>query len=266
MHIEAACVSLLGGIQPRPLAAYLRETFGRGKDDGLIQRFQLLVYPDVAATWRNVDHWPDTEARQHLVATFQALDRLDLLALGIHTEPPARPFLRFTAEAQARFEAWRADLEGFLRTSRDHPVMLAHLAKFRSLIPSLALVFHLVDCVMTGHGGPVSETALSRALAWGTYLEAHARRVYRDVIDPGPASVAALAEKICTGAVPSPTRARDIRLKGWTGLSTPDEVALAIATLESLGWMRRVDRPATVKGGRPTVEYLLNPAVRTQRP
>ena len=49
---EAACVSLLGGIQPRPLAAYLRETFGRGKDDGLIQRFQLLVYPDVAATWR----------------------------------------------------------------------------------------------------------------------------------------------------------------------------------------------------------------------
>jgi len=261
LHIEAACVSILGGIQPRPLAAYLRETFGRGQDDGLIQRFQLLVYPDIPAAWRKVDHWPDSDARQRLVAAFQALDRLDLLAFGVHTEPHALPFLHFAAEGQGRFERWRAGLEVLLRTSQDHPVMLAHLAKYRSLVPSLALVFHLVDCATSGHGGPVSDMAVTRALTWVTYLETHARRVYRDVIDPGPTSVAVLAEKIRSGAVSSPLRARDIRLKGWTSLNTPDEVALALLTLEQLGWVRRVDRPASVKGGRPTVEYLVNPAV-----
>jgi hypothetical protein len=40
--VEAACVSILGGIQPGPLYAYLQETFVAGGDDGLIQRFQRM--------------------------------------------------------------------------------------------------------------------------------------------------------------------------------------------------------------------------------
>jgi hypothetical protein len=55
LHIRAACVSVLGGIQPGPLERYLREVFGGRGDDGLIQRFQLAVWPDVAGRWRNVD-------------------------------------------------------------------------------------------------------------------------------------------------------------------------------------------------------------------
>ena len=27
-------------------------------DDGLLQRFQLAVWPDVAGPWRKVDRWP----------------------------------------------------------------------------------------------------------------------------------------------------------------------------------------------------------------
>jgi Protein of unknown function (DUF3987)/DnaB-like helicase N terminal domain len=46
LHIKSPCVSLLGSIQPGPLAAYLREAFGGEKDDGFVQRFQLAVYPD----------------------------------------------------------------------------------------------------------------------------------------------------------------------------------------------------------------------------
>jgi hypothetical protein len=47
LHIRAACLSVLGGLQPGPLERYLREVFGGGGDDGLIQRFQLAVWPDV---------------------------------------------------------------------------------------------------------------------------------------------------------------------------------------------------------------------------
>ncbi len=45
--IPAVCLSILGGIQPGPLSDYFRAAAKSGKDhDGLISRFQLLVYPD----------------------------------------------------------------------------------------------------------------------------------------------------------------------------------------------------------------------------
>ena len=57
MHAESVCLSLLGGIQPGPLGRLLRSA-ARGdgqQDDGLISRFQLLVYPEPIKAWANVD-------------------------------------------------------------------------------------------------------------------------------------------------------------------------------------------------------------------
>jgi hypothetical protein len=62
LHIDAACVSILGAITPGPLSAYLREAFGGSHDDGLIQRFQLSVYPDLPCHWHKVDRLPDPTA------------------------------------------------------------------------------------------------------------------------------------------------------------------------------------------------------------
>jgi Protein of unknown function (DUF3987) len=50
------------------------------------------------------------------------------------------PFLRFDPAAQEHFDSWRADLEQRLRAEDDHPVLLSHVAKYRSLMPSLALI------------------------------------------------------------------------------------------------------------------------------
>jgi putative DNA primase/helicase len=56
VEIEAAIVSILGSTQPGPLQDYLRGAVAGGHgDDGLMQRFQLAVWPDVPAHWRNVD-------------------------------------------------------------------------------------------------------------------------------------------------------------------------------------------------------------------
>jgi hypothetical protein len=65
----------------------------------------------------------------------------------------------------------------------DHPVLLSHVAKYRSLMPALALILHVIDGVDTGVGGPVSGVAAERAAAWCRYLEAHARRLYAPVTD-----------------------------------------------------------------------------------
>ncbi len=75
----------------------------------------------------------------------------------------ATPSLRFDAAAQELFDGWRAELEHRLRAEEDHPVLLSHLAKYRSLLPSLALLFHLIDGVDTGRRGPVSRAAAAQA-------------------------------------------------------------------------------------------------------
>ena len=78
LHIPALCLSILGGIQPGPLSTYVYQaTRGEKGDDGLLQRFQLLVWPDPPTTWRNVDRRPDTEARDKAYEVFKQLDALD---------------------------------------------------------------------------------------------------------------------------------------------------------------------------------------------
>src|SRR5262249_6445672 len=218
LHIGACCVSVLGGIQPMPLEAYLHETFDTGQDDGLIQRFQLLVYPDISPTWRNDDRWPDSDARRRVVEIFRALDRLDYEMLAADTKGLELPFLHFTPEAQIVFDGWRGELEQLLRTADEHPAFISHRATYRSLVPSLALLFPLIDCVDRGRGRPVSVTATERAVAWSRYLEPHPQRVYDPVVAPGHQAGARLAKKLAAGQLSSPFTVRDVRRKGWEGL------------------------------------------------
>jgi Protein of unknown function (DUF3987) len=63
-HIEAACLSLLGSTQPGRLAEYMRRAISGGAgDDGMVQRFSLLVWPDQSPHWANTDRYPASEPR-----------------------------------------------------------------------------------------------------------------------------------------------------------------------------------------------------------
>jgi putative DNA primase/helicase len=254
-------VSVLGGIQPGPLERYLREVFGGRGDDGLIQRFQLAVWPDVAGRWRNVDRWPDAVARGRAIEVFQRLNRLEAATVGAEELTPEEvPFLRFDPAAQEVFDAWRAELEQRLRAEDEHPVLLSHLAKYRSLMPSVALILHLIDGVDRGVSGPVSRVAAERAAAWCQYLEAHARRLYATVTDWVRVAAALLASRMVRGRLASPFTAREVYRNDWAGLTEPRVVGEALECLRELGWMR----PEAViarDGGRPTVRYHINPRV-----
>jgi len=268
LEIPAACVSVLGGMQPGPLASYLREIFSHGsQDDGLIQRFQLLVWPDVARDWINVDARPDTEAEAAAAGAIAALDTLDPTALGAHAMTDGNlPILHFAPEAQAGFDAWRTDWESRIRAGREPDVLVVHWAKYRSLVPSLAQIFHAIACAPSGTGGPVSAEALTRALAWVPYLEAHARRCYHVVTHSTAAALSALAAKLTAREVPNPFRARDVARCGWTALPDAEAVTEAAGRLEQLGWLRAEPVPASDTGGRPTVQYHVNPAIAGHGP
>ena len=164
-HIEAACVSLLGSTQPGRLAEFMRGAVqGGAGDDGLVQRFGLLVWPDHSMEWRDIDRAPLSEPRRIAFETFGYLDTLDPLMVGASQDDyDELPFVRFDPTAQGLFREWRCDLESRLRSGEMSAALESHLAKYRKLVPALSLISHLSD----GHSGPVGEASLLRALGDG---------------------------------------------------------------------------------------------------
>ena len=259
VEIEAACVSIIGGIQPGPLGDYMLGAIRGGLgDDGLAQRFQMTVWPDAPGDWRNVDRWPDTAARTAAREVYERLNDIDAQAIGATQEDDDRiPWVRFGADAQELFDDWRASLERRIRSDDMHPALESHLAKFRSLIPSLALLCHLVD---TPEGGPVSAAAALRAMAWGEYLESHARRVYAPALAPDMASAVELDRRL--SSLPDPFTAKEVYRRHWR-LLDQEGAAAALAVLIDYG---RIRSEVSAGPGRPTTLYRVNPALREVAP
>ena len=261
-HVAALCLSILGSIQPGPLSTYVYQaTQGEKGADGLLQRFQLLVWPDPPATWRNVDRWPDTEATNRAYEVFRRLDALDPQAFsGSDEDAEGIPAVRFTDEAQKVFDQWRDELEVKLRTGELPPALESHLAKYRSLMPSLAFVFQLIEFVDgTGEGGAVGLRPALQAAAWCEFLETHATRLYSSAENPAMEGGRALLERIRKGDVSDGDATRSVYRKHWTKLSTPEEVNGACSMLEEFGWLRV---EAVKTSGRSTTRLRLHPTER----
>lgn len=258
VRVDAACVSLLGGIQPGPFSDYLLAAArGGAGDDGLVQRFQLLVYPDVATTWRNIDRWPDGNARNRVNAIFEKLD--EAKPNGAERDGDGLRYLRFSSEAQEIFDTWRTALEHRLRDPDEAPIMAAHLSKYRKLMPALALIFHLTDTAWCDNvGGPVTPAAAELAIRWCAFLEAHARRVYQCVTERSKNAARLLAKKIQEGRLSSGFTARDVYRPEWSGLTDREDVSHALELLEDLHWLRSYP---VQTGGREKTAYAINPAI-----
>jgi putative DNA primase/helicase len=262
--IDPAVVSILGGIQPGRLAAYIRDTASGDNDDGLIQRFQLAVYPDTDQPFRNVDRWPEAEKKNRAYAVFQKLEALDISRFKADgTGGDEIPYLRFASDAQELFDEWRCALEMRIRSSQERACLTMHLGKYRSLMPSLALLFHLIDVVDSGSYGPVSLSATKLAVRWCEYLEAHARRIYQAAFEGDSEPAQRLAERI-KESLPNPFAVRDVVKKGWCQLNTVDDVERAVALLEEHGWVCQVEVKPGPEGGRTKVEIWINPEIRPE--
>lgn len=143
-------------------------------------------------------------------------------------------------------------LEKRVRSGELSPALEAHLSKYRGLVPKLALVSHLAD----GAGGPVSETALLRALALVEYLESHARRLYASGSEADAAAAKAIIGHIRRGDLQDGFTAREVYRKSWARLDRLDRVQAGLDLLVDLGWLAAED---VATGGRPKVVFNINP-------
>ncbi|NCF35854.1 MAG: DUF3987 domain-containing protein [Gammaproteobacteria bacterium] len=251
LHIESTTLSIIGGLQPSKLRPYIWHAINQGAgDDGLIQRFQLAVYPDDTGKWRNVDKWPDGEARQAAFEIFRQLDAIEPLP----TDDDGRiQGLRFDEHGQLVFNQWREELEQKVREPGIHPAIESHLIKYRSLMPSIALIINTIE---VGHGQPIIKRSAEKAVAWCSYLESHMYRIYGSAINPAvQAAEAILARR---NRLLDGFTARVVQRKGWAGLSESKIVREGIDELVACGYLResRID-----SHGRPSLIYHWNPAI-----
>lgn len=251
IRLKNYTLSLFGGFQPDKIKHYVRGAqSGSSQNDGLLQRFQLIVWPDLATDFDLVDRAPNK-------AALERLNRAMLNLRGAHPTAPTNSvgarLLHFDEDAQVMFNDWYVKNEQLLRNGTLGISEQSHLAKYRSLIPALALLFHLLDA----HEGEVCSSCLERALQFALYLKSHALRLYGAVNREDFASAQALANAIKAGKLQSGFSHFDLYSKGWRDLSDLPSAKNAVDSLIELGWLKE---KTTETGGRPKISFEINPA------
>lgn len=260
LHIPAVTISLLGSTQPGKILEYVSRVLSGGSgDDGLIQRFGMMVWPDLDPNWKEVDRQPCPIARADAFAAFDRLAQLTPESVGAEadTSYPERAYLRFDDEAQAEFRIWMSDLEHRLRSDEMHPAMESHLSKYRKLVPALALIHHLV----MGRSGRVWLDSLVSACAWSEYLESHALRVYGAAMDDSVNGAKTILRHIKAGDLGTTFTKQELHQKKWSGLTQLQSVSEALERLEAHNFVR-IRKVET--GGRPSMVCTMSPKALTK--
>lgn len=255
IHAKNLCLSVMGTIQPALLARYLG---GPGAEDGLAQRFQLLVYPENKP--REFSDQPEDrvsrDAVQQLLTSVVTADYAALCGPDTHTIPS----LTFAEDAYVAYKTW------WNRSAREEcdPLLKSYLTKHDRLIPALALVDHLVSQFADGRPTklpPVGLASTERAIRLSDFFAANVARVLASVPSGGAASSRTiLLDRLLSGWGAQGFTVREIVRSNWSGLTDRHVVQAAINILLAEGHIISVQQMGT---GRPTVRYFLRRAGQT---
>lgn len=258
VRIQRAILSVLGTTQPGVIEAYLDAAMRGGiGDDGLIQRFQLAVYPEEPDTSTLVDKLPDLPAANFVFSLFKRLAQLDPPSVGAQCDnigaADGQWYLRFSGKAQQHFDNWYPKLTRLMHRT-GHAAVASHYGKYRSLVPSLALIFHLAE----GRSGPVDEAALCRAIGWAMFLKQHAEKIYHYSIRSDARAACALGDAIKEGKLADGFTLREVRRKCWTGLTTQSLCQQAVEILTEHSWLFA---ERSESNGKTVERFRINPVL-----
>lgn len=261
VRVPNLCLSVFGGVQPELLERYLAGIASSLDNDGRIQRFQVLVYPE-AVPWEWRDRHPVKGAREAVRDVFDRLAAFDPVQDGA---APANDFAKlphfgFDDEAQELFIEWCTLLHRELIANEMNPMLRQHLGKFEKLFCAVALILHLAE----GNIGAVKIDSALRAAAWCEYLHAHARRIYALVEVAKVNTASMLGRRITEGKLADGFTARDVWKKGWAGIRSTADAEAALAILEEHGWIVGSETDDE-QPGRPTTRYAINPRAKEAR-
>jgi len=256
---ENPCLSIFGCATPGGISEYVQSALrGGAGSDGLMQRFQVTVWPDDPPNKGVVDAEPNVKALTKAEQVFLRLADLDGRSVA---DPSCKmeekiPWVRFDRDAQKRFIQWLDDHAKRCKRDGIPEAIESHLDKYKKLVPAVALVLELCDGCEKRSVGVAS---LDRAIRWAQYLESHAMRLYAFAASPERVFAPLLLGRLLQWKPDVPIRVRSIRQKGWTGLEEPKVIESTLDTLEDERWVQSVENAKTRSGGRPTTSYVLHP-------
>lgn len=245
--IDPLILSMIGGIQPSRLNPLLSSREQGKCNDGLFERFQLLIMPDQNGEY--VDIPPDVKAIQEAEQLFNAIARF--------TINNDRTLFTFSLESSSFFDEYsKVTIE---REQTSEPLMQAILGKYPTLCAKLALIFHLCEQVSTGDIDSVSSViqadSIKRALLWMSLLESHNARVQSLISQTKRTNSSEMLVARLT-KLKSPFTFRDLERKNWKYLTTKEEREEAVLTLCKYGFLKD-----EIKDGEPKPQsrYYIHP-------
>ncbi len=250
IFIPNATISIIGGIQPSRIIPIIQAMHHGTNNDGLLQRFQMLVWPDE----RKERLWVDRPPNQKAWESYQGIFR------SLYDKPlgsPKHPItIRFSAEAQEMFRVWWENFQRTIKGGHFSSSLQAHLLKMNKTIPTLALIFELSE----GGRFEINRDALERALYWEEYLISHAKRLYA-ANDTLTAERAKLIVERCD-LLPNVFTARDIYRRCWRSLKDNQTVKQALELLCRCNYIREFPIEGNELGRRPDRRYEWHPLVK----
>jgi hypothetical protein len=244
------CASVFGGFQPELLREFLNNT--RNVDDGTIPRFALITWPD-DVDLPTIDRPSNDIAKQLFRRVIRDLAEMKEKQVSMH----------FSPEAQIIFDQWFVELNRKV-SNETHSGKRSHLSKYKGGLPKIAALLQIVDLVGNGQlagNHQIDAAHLNKALALLVYLEKHMHRIYDCIQNPIQKAVSAIAKHIKDGSLKDSFTARYVHRRCWKDLSKAEHIDLALETLAEMGWVREIPAPPNPRGGRPTVQWELNPAL-----
>lgn len=265
VNIEQLCVSIFGTTQPDKFARYLKTAL-EGENDGLVQRFQIAVYPDpIKYEYRD-------EYRNQVV-----FDNLELHINHLMDDGSLRSFgarkaknsdnlvMQFDAGAQHVFIEWLSRWEDEIQNDETlNEILKQHLTKYRSLVPSLSMTFYFMEFFEAWEEEltRIPHQFVYMAIRWVEYLKSHAIRIYngliqRDDLEKAKAVYSKWYEKCRTQVLAE----SDLKRKGWIS-ARPSEWKSIIQLLSDHNWIVAFTpvKEESSNTGRPmALRYYLNP-------
>ncbi|MDW2032967.1 DUF3987 domain-containing protein [Vibrio sp. 665] len=236
MTIPSLTLSILGGIQPKKLAPLLAAKHTGQDDDGLFERFQLCVYPEMSqCTYR--DESPNEKAIDELYSVFHKLVTL---------AESEQEICEFEEDAQLIWNDWSIQHSNSLKNISEE--WQAMKGKHPALLAKLALIFHLVEEAekCTGNVFSFSKVVrkhhLERGMDWMKYLELHLQKMMM-LGTPEVAQNAAHSLLKNLSKFKGTFTKQQLAQKGWRCLKTPEDREKAISALVSRGYIQEVAQP-----------------------
>ncbi|UNE54947.1 YfjI family protein [Bartonella machadoae] len=250
IHIPNVMLSMIGGIQPSRIIPIIQAMLSGKADDGLLQRFQMMVWPDENQEWEWKDKNPNQEAYQEYEKVLRSFyDK----PLGSPKHPR---IMRFAANAQELFREWWENHHKEIKESKVSVSYQAHLLKMPKTIASLALIIELVE----DGRFEITLPSLSTALRWSNYLLSHAKRFYTagDILVKERANL--IIERC--NCLPEVFTARDIYRRCWAHLKDKEAVKQALELLCHTNHIRK--KFITHQTSKSSTYYEWHPLVKNE--